>query len=71
MLMMMLWGAGGFLAIQFAMVFVANVTNSERDNAFLPRVYAAVGWLTTANARMAAAAGRWVRARWDAWRASR
>ena len=49
----------------------ARVTTSERDNAFLPKVYAAVRWVTTANARLAAAAGRMVRARWDAWRASR
>ena len=62
---------GGFLALQFAMVFMANLTTSERDNAFLPKVYAAVRWVTTANARLAAAAGRMVRARWDAWRASR
>ncbi len=63
--------AGGFLAIQFALVFVANLTTSERDNAFLPKIYAAVRWVTTANARAAAAAGQWVRARWDAWRARR
>ena len=62
---------GGVLAVQFALVFVANVTTSDRDNAFLPKVYAAVRWVTTLNARAAAAAGRFVRARWDAWRARR
>lgn len=71
MLVTLLWGLGGFLVAQFALVFVANLTTSDKDNAFLPKVYAAVRWLTSANARVAAAAGQWVREKWLAWRARR
>ncbi len=71
MFSVLFWGVFGLLALQFAANFVAALTSSDRDDAFLPRVYAAVRWLTTANGRAGAAAGRFARARWYAWRARR
>ena len=64
-------GAVAWLTLQFAGNFVASVTTSDRDDAYLARVAGWFNWLLSANGRAGAWAGRWARARWDAWRARR
>ena len=71
MLSTLFWGAFWLLALQFGTSFVAAATTSDRDNAWFSKATAAVNWLFNATARTGAAAGRWARARYDAWRASR
>ncbi len=68
---LLFWGAVALLAVQFAACFVAAVTTSERDNAWLSRAAGWVSWLVSATGRAGAVSGAWARARWDAWRARR
>ena len=71
MLSTLFWGAFALLALQFFGSFAAAASRSDRAAGWFAKAMAGIDWLFTATARAGAATGRWARARWDAWRASR
>lgn len=71
MLKLLIWGAVALLAVQFVACAVAAATKNEKDDAIVSRIAGWVDWLISANGRAGAAVGRWLRAKWDAWRARR
>lgn len=72
MLSTLFWGAFALLALQFGTSFAAAASSDAgRAAGWFAKALAGVNWLFNATARAGAASGRWARARWDAWRASR